>query len=214
MIRCLVVEDQTMLQQMLMLLLQQLPQLELMQGAGSVAEAMCACAKQTPDLLILDIALPDGDGLAIAHHLHTVNPAARVIVLSSFASTVEWPRELRNQLVAILDKTRAFEDLISAITPLLQAKTHQDDARDLKLATLTVREQQVLDLLGRGLSSLEIAAKLDISLPTTSTHRRNICSKLGLSGAALVRQAVLWNQSHCQIFSAKPSQNDHLHKTT
>ncbi len=186
--RCLVVEDQTMLRQMLMRLLLQEPRLELLPGASSAAEAISACAELKPDLLILDIALPDGDGLTVAKALHSHNPDARVIVLSSFASTVEWPHKLRDQLVAILDKTRAFQDLISAITPLLPAAA-------LDLESLTDREQQVLKLIGSGHSSIEISAELGISLRTTTTHRRNICSKLGTSGAALVRQAVLFNQS-------------------
>lgn len=193
--RCLVVEDQTMIRQMLMRLLLQEPQLELLPGASSAAEAISACAELKPDLLILDIALPDGDGLTVAQALHNHNPDARVIVLSSFASTVEWPHKLRDQLVAILDKTRAFQDLISAITPLLPAAAQQDEAAALDLERLTDREQQVLKLIGSGLSSIGISAELGISLRTTTTHRRNICSKLGTSGAALVRQAVLLNQS-------------------
>jgi ATP/maltotriose-dependent transcriptional regulator MalT len=116
-----------------------------------------------------------------------------VIVLSSFASTVEWPHELREQLVAILDKTRAVQDLLAAITPLLAPHPAPTALSDC--SSLTARERQVLELVGRGLSSQAIGTELGIGLRTVDTHCHNIFSKLGISGAALVRQAALLVQT-------------------
>ncbi|MEB3349503.1 MAG: response regulator [Cyanobacteriota bacterium] len=118
-LRCLVVEDQLLLQELLHEMLERQPGLEMVGRASSAAEAISACAVLRPDLIILDMALPDGDGLSVARALHVLKPEARVIVLSSFASTVEWPQELHHQLTAIVDKARAFQDLIAAIQPLL-----------------------------------------------------------------------------------------------
>lgn len=192
-LRCLVVEDQLMLQQLLTRMLRTQPGIEVVGSAGGATTAIQACATLLPELLILDFALPDGDGLAVARALQELNPQARVIVLSSFASTVEWPLELRHQLVAIIDKTRAYQDLIAAITPLLpdQGPAGAESAATVDCSSLTSREWDVLKAIGRGLTSQAIAAELQISLRTVETHRRNISAKLGVAGAALVHQATL-----------------------
>jgi DNA-binding NarL/FixJ family response regulator len=194
-LRCLVVEDQLMMQQLLMAMLGQHPALQVVGSACSVAEGIAACSALIPDLLILDIALPDGDGLTVARALARLDPSARVIVLSSFAGTVERPPELRSQIVAILDKSRAYQDLIREVEALLPEGLPPRPAPSLDLTLLTPREREILELVGRGWSSRSIAERLIISPHTVETHRRNICSKLGLSGAALVRQASLLVQS-------------------
>lgn len=194
-LRCLVVEDQLMIQQLLMAMLGQHPALQVVGSACSVANGIAACSELAPDLLILDIALPDGDGLSVARALATLDPSARVIVLSSFASTVERPPELRSQIVAILDKSRAYQDLIREVESLLPEGLQPPPTPSLDLSLLTPREREILDLVGRGWSSRSIAERLIISQHTVETHRRNICSKLGLSGAALVRQASLLVQA-------------------
>jgi len=195
-LRCLVVEDQLMIQQLLMAMLDQHPALQVVGSASSVAEGIATCARLEPDLLILDIALPDGDGLTVARALAELNPTARVIVLSSFASTVERPPELRSQIVAILDKSRAYQDLIRELEALLPADLlHNDTTSAPDLSLLTPREREILELVGGGCSSRRIAELLVISPHTVETHRRKICSKLGLSGAALVRQATLLVQA-------------------
>lgn len=194
-VRCLLVEDQLLLQQLLIVMLAQQSGLEVLGGVCTAAEGIAACAAMRPDLLILDMALPDADGLNVARALHVLKPEARVIVLSSFASTVEWPRELRQQLVAILDKTRAFQDLLAAITPLLPQETVVSGPTLPDCSSLTGRERQVLELVGRGLNSQAIGTELGIAVRTVDTHRHNISRKIGLSGASLVRYAVLLGQT-------------------
>lgn len=180
-----------MIQQLLMAMLAQHPALQVVGSACSVADGIAACSRLAPDLLILDIALPDGDGLTVARALADVEPAARVIVLSSFASTVERPPELRAQIVAILDKSRAYQDLIREVEALLPEGAAPQPDSPLDLSLLTPREREILELVGQGCSSRQIAEQLIISPYIVETHRRNICGKLGLSGAALVRQASL-----------------------
>lgn len=184
-----------MIQQLLMAMLDRHPALQVVGSACSVAAGIDACSQLAPDLLILDIALPDGNGLSVARALAGLDPAARVIVLSSFASTVERPPELRSQIVAILDKSRAYQDLIREVEALLPDGVSPQSSPQLDLSLLTPREQEILELVGHGCSSRQIAEQLIISQHTVETHRRNICSKLGLSGAALVRQASLLVQA-------------------
>jgi len=187
---CLVVEDQLMIQQLLVKQLQRHSGLKLITSASTAAEGIAACLEHRPDLLVLDLALPDGDGLTVARALQVIRPDAQVIVLSSFASTCERPPELREQIVAILDKTRAYQDLIRVVETLLPNEASSSDIDTAMLARLTRREREILTLLGRGCTSRQIAEHLFITLRTVETHRSNICSKLGLSGAALIHQAT------------------------
>ena len=193
-LRCLLVEDHLMIRQMLSDMLQRHPGVDVVESVGTVSDGLAACLTHKPDLLILDLALPDGDGLTLARALQAIQPMARVIVLSSFASTAERPPELREQIVAILDKTRAYQELIREVEALLpEGFCRRPQASD-KLEMLTRREREIIALIGRGCSSRQIAAQLAISLRTVETHRRNICCKLGVSGGALIQQAVLLNQ--------------------
>ncbi|MBD2423083.1 response regulator transcription factor [Cyanobium sp. FACHB-13342] len=190
-LRVLIVEDQLMLQQLLVGMLERHPALEVVGSVGSAAEGITACATLLPDLVILDMALPDGDGLQVAQALHVLRPSARVIVLSSFASTVERPPELSTAIVAILDKNRAFQDLLHEIEPLLPIGLDPLPEPSFNTEQLTQRELEVLQEIGAGHSSKTIAEKLCVSVRTVETHRRSICQKFGLSGAALVHKATL-----------------------
>lgn len=193
-LRILVVEDQLMLQQLLIGMLDSLQGLEVVGSAATAGEAIAACAALRPDLMILDVALPDGDGLQVAQALHVLRPSARIIILSSFASTVERPLDLRTAIVAILDKNRAFQDLLTEIKLLLPAGLAPLEDKTIDLHQLTQRELEVFREIGVGLSSKTIAEKLGVSVRTVETHRHRLSRKLGISGAALVNKATLLAQ--------------------
>jgi len=193
-LRIFVVEDQLMLQQLLIGMLDSLQGLEVVGSAATAGEAIAACAALRPDLMILDVALPDGDGLQVAQALHVLRPSARIIILSSFASTVERPLDLRTAIVAILDKNRAFQDLLTEIKLLLPAGLAPLEDKTIDLHQLTQRELEVFREIGVGLSSKTIAEKLGVSVRTVETHRHRISRKLGISGAALVNKATLLAQ--------------------
>lgn len=189
-----------MMRQMLAQLLGKLPQLELLPGAATAAEAITICAEHHPDLLILDYALPDANGILVARALHAMKPEARVIVLSSFASTVVWPSELRGQCLAVIDKSRAYQDLLDVIKPALSPEDIKQPANDLALNILTKREYEIFKLIGLGYTSKSISDKLSITIRTAETHRSNICRKLGISGAALVSKAAMDKQDSAAEF--------------
>jgi len=192
--RTLVVEDQLMFQELLVTMLRTQTQLGEVRAASTAAAGITACAEFRPDLLILDIALPDAEGLNVARALQVLNPDALVIVLSSHASTFLRPPELRNTIRAVIDKARAFEDLLQEIASLSgwEPSGADDDQLPLQaLADLTQREHQILECLGRGDSNKTMAAALGLSVRTVESHRRNIVAKLGCSGARLIRIATL-----------------------
>jgi DNA-binding NarL/FixJ family response regulator len=194
-LRCVVVEDQVMFLQLLVALLRTQPNLEVVATAQGVEEAIAVCAEHTPDLLILDLALPDGDGLSVVQLLRDLEEPPAVIVLSGQASSFVCPRELTPLVQAVVDKTRAYADLSTEIQRLLQPVAEPQQAGDAaavsRLSLLTIREQQVFSLIGKGHTNRAIAELLGLSLRTMETHRKNITVKMGAKGGELVRLAAL-----------------------
>jgi DNA-binding NarL/FixJ family response regulator len=123
-----------------------------------------------------------------------LKPEAMVIVLSSHASTFLRPPELRETIRAVIDKSRAFDDLLQEIASLTGSASaaSEEVAPPLEvIEQLTQREREVLECMGRGDSNKAIATKLGLSVRTVESHRRNIAAKLGCSGARLIRSATL-----------------------
>lgn len=183
-LRCVVVEDQLMFLQLLVGMLHSISGLEVVATATTATAGIRACRELLPDLLILDLGLPDQDGITVAEALAIVNPRARVIVLSAATSTFVCDPAIDPMLHAVVDKVDACETLAMEIAELLGPST---DAT----VRLTEREEEVLLLIGQGLSNRRIAEKLGLSVHTVDTHRRNITQKLGVKGGELVRQAAL-----------------------
>ena len=183
-LRCVVVEDQGMFLHMLVMMLHSLAGLEVVATATTAEEGIKACEELAPDLLLLDLALPDRSGVVVAESLSRVNPEARLIVLSAGASSFVCDACLEPMLHAVVDKIDACETLTTEIGELLAER--RDDP-----APLTTREEEVLQLIGQGLSNAQIAERMVLSVHTVGTHRRNITSKLGMRGSELIRHATL-----------------------
>ena len=194
---CVIVEDQTMFRQMLHNMLQGTPGLRVSAAAASAAEGVRACERHQPDLLVLDLALPDGSGVDVARRLAKTNPAAGIIILSGEASTFVCPADLRASVHAVLDKTQAFDDLADKLKALLpKARGGSSSARSKDVRDrLSEREYEIFLLVGRGLMSKEIGEKLFISPQTVQAHRRKIAEKLGTTGSEFVQLAIKHYQS-------------------
>jgi DNA-binding NarL/FixJ family response regulator len=203
-LRCLLVEDQHMFVELLLPVLSSIPGLAMVATAGSGSAAIEAVELHKPDLLILDLHLPDLPGIKVAEALQKRQPQAKVIVLSGQASSFLCPAELQPMLHAVVDKTSAFQELRLEIARLLGEPVHSSSTdlaghrqpaatatATLQPHGLTQRELEVLALVGQGCSSRVIAETLGISEQTVTTHRRSLRSKLGVSGGELVRLAAL-----------------------
>ena len=195
-LRCVLVEDQTLFLELLSQVLQLQPGLKIVARAQTVAEGLAACKIHKPDLLILDLELPDGDGLEVARALVRWNPAAKVIVLSGHASTFFCPARIGKSILAVVDKTQTFEDLRAELNRLLPPLAAGNPVKKspaknpLFQKDLSEREAQIFGLIGEGLCSKEIATHLSLSEHTIQSHRKRIAAKLGTQGNELMQAAI------------------------
>jgi DNA-binding NarL/FixJ family response regulator len=194
-LRCLIVEDQLMLLQLLRTMLQAIDGIRICHTATSQAEALALCRQDPPDLLILDLALPDGSGLAVAEQLVAQKPEAQLIVLSGQASSFICPTALQPMVRGVVDKTSAFRQLQEAIGRCLPQRQ----------TPLTPRQREIFRLIGQGLTNREIAERTGLALTTVETHRKAIAQKRGVSGAELVRQACLLGELGAEEGDELPS---------
>ena len=168
-------------------------------GAAAVAE----CLKLRPDLILLDLALPDCDGLDLLPRLRALAPQSKVIILSAHTDEVTLHRALRANVNGFIDKySQPMMALQEAIATVMSGRQYLSrgvqEARaairtdpDAATKIFTEREQEVLRFIGEGLSNGEIAAKLEVSESTVSNHRCNIMNKLGIhSTPRLIHYAI------------------------
>jgi len=189
-LRCVVVDDHQLVAQAVGGLLSELCGLTLEAVCGTVREALAVIEASRPDLLILDLCLPEERWQDAAEHFLACNPTGALIILSGISAEFVPPEHLDANLLAVVDKTRAWHDLVEVITSW---RAQRDVAMPalLPLDTLTPRELRVFLCLGRGLLNKEIASELCLSIQTVETYRKSLGHKLGISGAELVRAASL-----------------------
>ena len=189
--RCVIVEDQTMVLQLLAGMVRNSPGVDLVGTFSRVKDAADYCGRHAVDLLILDLELPDGNGLSVLKAATAKNPRAKGIVLSGHASEFVCPGEMRPQVRAVVDKTQAYGSLQKEIAEIVQPAVPPPgsvDPEDL----LTEREYEIFTLVGKGRMSKEIAEELGIAVRTVETHRKAICRKMKVSGPELVRRASVY----------------------
>jgi DNA-binding NarL/FixJ family response regulator len=201
--KILVIEDQTMMRDFLAAACVSGFAYGKIGQASDGASALAACAKLIPDLMLLDLALPDCDGLDLLPRLRELAPQSKVIVLSAHTDEVTLHRALKANVNGFIDKyshpavvlREAIETVMSGRQYLTQRVQQARAAiwADTSAATkiFTDREQDVLHFIGEGLSNGEIAAKLSVSEFTVSNHRCNIMNKLGIhSTPRLIHYAI------------------------
>jgi DNA-binding NarL/FixJ family response regulator len=195
---CVVVEDQGLFLELLGAMLNMRGGLRVVATGRTVEEGKAACAKHRPDLLVLDLDLPDGSGLGVAKSLLAIRRNARVVIVSGHASDFVCPSWLDKNLQAIISKNDTFASLRAELDEMLAMENTTVRPREKKNFTgmpLTPREAEIFALIGEGLTSKEIASRLDLSEHTVQAHRKRMARKLGTNGTELVQRAIVQRQA-------------------
>ena len=192
-IRVILVDDHAMLRKGLRFFLAGFDDLELVGEAASGKEAIRLCAELVPDVVLMDMVMPDMDGAAATQIIRRQTPTVEVIALTSFQEEDLIERALQAGAISYLLKNVSAETLAEAIRQahaghstlapeatevLVKATRQRASQHDYGL---TERELEVLSLLVEGLSNAEIAERLVVSVATAKFHVRGILSKLGVS---------------------------------
>jgi DNA-binding NarL/FixJ family response regulator len=204
MIRVLVADDHAVVRRGVLQILGECPDVVAAGEASSGRETLQAVRKSDYDVLLLDIAMPEGGGLEVLKQLRSLKPGLRVLILSVYAEKQYALRALRAGAAGYLTKDSAPEELIAAVRLVARGGKYVTRSLAEQLAdelrgegvrepheTLSDREFQVMRLLAAGKTVGEIAADLSLSVKTVSTYRARILEKLGLKSTAEIMRYSL-----------------------
>jgi DNA-binding NarL/FixJ family response regulator len=206
------VDDHHVFRAGLRAILAAIPDADVVAEAMDARQAYVSIESARPDLVILDLVLPDGDGIAVAREIRRRSPATNILILTMQSNEVSVSRALAAGASGFVLKSDEPEEIVRAIAAvvagqryvssnfgdraaaLLAQTTELGDAVDTEdpLASLSRREREVCDLVLRGLTNQGVAEALCISIKTVETHRARINQKLGVhSTGQLIRLAAL-----------------------
>ena len=183
----LVVDDHALVRTGVVNIISHEPDLRVVAEASNGAEAVVEFARHRPDVVLLDLRMPVMEGVEAVRQIRELDPAARVIILTTYDTDEDISRALKAGAKAYVLKDISAEDLVSSIRTVLAGKTYIAPAAAAKLAEgvtrvqLTPRELATLKLLADGKANKEIASELDISERTVKTHLGHLFEKLGVT---------------------------------
>ena len=209
--RLLLVEDHASFRQTLALVFGGEPDFEVVAQAGTVAEAREVMGDREADLGVVDLSLPDGEGVDLIEDLRQANPHFAALVLTASLDRAEHARAVEAGAAGVLHKSADVDQILDAARRLAAGETllsteelvellriagqSREEEREARasIEQLTRREREVLLALARGLSNKQIAEQLHMSVDTERTHMMNILNKLGVHSRL---QALLFAARH------------------
>lgn len=206
-IKVFIADDHKILRESLRILLSQQEDIEVVGEAAGGLEALEKIQALRPEIAVLDISLPQLNGLDLADRLAQEQPETKIVILTMHKSEEFVKRALSAGVKGYVLKDNALEDLIACIQAVHEGKAFLSQSvtqlvvdefvKNLKnrdggrQEAVSAREREVLQLLAEGKSNKEISGALNLSVKTVETHRANIMRKLGLRNIAdLVLYAV------------------------
>ena len=197
-IRIMIVDDHAVIRTGLRMLIEQDQSMKVVAMVGSSAEALEQALNDRPDIIILDLVLGEEDGLSLLPELREKVPESRVLILTGVQNPDSHRKAIRLGAMGIVLKEHAADLLLKAITKVNEGevwidrsmmglmiqeftKPIQADPEDSKIAALTLREREVITLVGEGLKNKQIAERLFISETTVTHHLSSVFSKLDVS---------------------------------
>jgi DNA-binding NarL/FixJ family response regulator len=204
--RVLLADDHLVVRTGLRALLEEMPGIAVVAETGDGLEALRLISEKRPELALLDISMPGLNGLEVAARAHKQFPGVRLVILSMYVDDEFVRRALASGAVGYILKNADRSELELALRTVIRGETWLSppiarrvaDAyargaapRDVRFEALTDRQREVLQMIAEGLSTKEIAARLDVSVKTVEGHRAELMQRLGIHGVAgLVRYAI------------------------
>lgn len=195
-LRAVLIEDETMFRQLILLTLGKVKDLQVIGEFGLGKPGLEFCLREKPDMLVVDLMLPDVNGMEIAREVRKALPDTKILVITAHPSE-RLPADLMVLGVnGYVDKTEPIEYVLSAVETVraggmfFASRVRAKVGASLPGATrpldvpLTEREQEIARLVAAGQMSKEIAAKLNLSVRTVEKHRANIMEKVGVREVA------------------------------
>ena len=209
-IKIILVDDHQLVRDGIKALLTGIPDLEIIGEASGASELFRELENLKPDLLIMDISLPEISGIEITKKIRSEYTGIKVLILSMYNSEEFILNSIKAGARGYLPKNTSRDELLEAIYTInkgeeffsesiskimlksyIKRATNDDQTEDKTHAVLTSREIEILKLYVEGLINKEISDKLDISIRTVETHKNHIMRKLGLkSTVELVKFAI------------------------
>lgn len=202
-IRILVVDDHAIVREGLRALISGKPDMELVGEAGDGQEALLQARSLQPDVILMDLVMPHKDGIQAIREIRGENPAARILVLTSFGEDDQVFSAVKAGALGYLLKDSSPQELLEAIRCVYRGESSlhpavarklilgygQDQPAEVGMDILTEREVEVLKLVAQGLSNQKIAQHLHVGEGTVRFHVGNVLGKLRLENRT---QAALY----------------------
>ncbi len=206
-IKIILADDHQIVRQGLRTLLACEPDMKVVGEADNGRSTLGLAEELAPDVIIMDISMPDLNGIDATRQILQKSPAVKIIALSMHSDSLFVMNMFKSGALGYLLKDCALEELVKAIRTVMREKTyissglsdvlirdfanHWGGAPVSAYAVLTGREREVLQLMSEGKTTLQIAAALSVSSKTVEAHRKQIMNKLGLhSIAELTKYAI------------------------
>jgi DNA-binding NarL/FixJ family response regulator len=196
-VRVLIVDDHPMLREGTQASFERAPGIQVIGTAGDGASALEQIAANPPDVLVLDIRLPDMSGVDVARHVRGLFPGVGIVILTGY-DDVHYARQLAQlDIQGYLRKTASSDEIIAAVRCVAQGGKVFDreivrvlEDPESVAESLTSRELEILQLIVAGKRNIEIAEELALSVKTVEMHISNLLAKLGArSRAEAIRTA-------------------------
>jgi DNA-binding NarL/FixJ family response regulator len=203
----LIVDDHPVVRRGLRALIDAEPDLMVCGEVSAEHEARAAIRTLAPDVVLVDISLAEGDGINLVRDAHAHHPTLPLLVLSMHDEAIYAERLLAVGAAGYVMKQAEPAQFLQALRTVLKGETYRSEALRQRqdaassepageLVPLSTRELQVIGLIGRGISSREIADRLSVSVKTVESHRLAIKAKRHLAtNAQLVQYAIQWHSS-------------------
>lgn len=197
-VRVFIVDDHYMVIEGIRSLLQNERGIEWVGHAMSAASCLAFLKQQRPDVILMDISLPDKSGIDLCKEVTALYPSVFIVGLSTFNQQSLIRTMLDNGASGYVLKNATAAELVDALQTVVKGKHYLSNEAALALRqqpetdapVVTRREKEVLELIARGMTNGEIARELFISIATVDTHRKNLLAKFDVKNtAALVRIA-------------------------